>query len=307
MKHSTNKGSDLSTIVPDQLSATLQLHFGSEKDHNMLITFNVFGEILNCEIPMLNLSDEALKMTFGKNYKKVKQRLEQNRNGLSYVFPLLAFNSDVKLEQIPNWLLPGFEKLKALQNAARASVSELATIYQIQNDWVRETVQMVPLSTYFVDYQKIFTHIINLWSADKADFFDAVHWLGKNKIELAFGPMVARMDANDTFVFRNVCTALGKMGGDEVRQLMTELTQSNDKTTVQIACMVLGEMKDNRTVVPILKLLKDNDEDVRQVAISALGKIKDSAALDVLTHIGQTDSSKYIRKFATETIRVINS
>lgn len=98
----------------------------------------------------------------------------------------------------------------------------------------------------------------------------------------------------------------GEARGDQVKQLIDQLTSHSDYKVRLSAALSLAKLNDQRSVPAFIRALRDSDRTVRGVAAASLGKVVDRStrppmrkrALDELKRTAEQDDNAFVRKQA---------
>jgi hypothetical protein len=113
----------------------------------------------------------------------------------------------------------------------------------------------------------------------------------------------ALLENPDRDVRHAAATALGRIG--DPRAVDALIKSLKDKYLEYAAAGALGHLKDARSVEPLIQVLKSANNGARAASATALGSIGDLRALEALEELSRSDPDDFVRKAATEAVRVL--
>lgn len=296
------------------------------------LQFTVFGELLDCYNPLLDLPEQALKLTFDANsLQKIRHEIDY----LPYLIPLIAFLNPPK-----NYLPQGLQTLqqtlqqlsqnkqltqlpytpnKAYAQALfawqkchpykiRANLYEIAfrlpsftSLDSFKHRYYHD-FPLIPILTYYLnsnnDYQIRQTVAKILGKLNNPQVIPTLITALKDR-----NYKVAEYAAKSLIKYENdlFTPILEALKNTPEQQKVNNYRRDADKSRAHL-CNILGNLGNIKAVPTLIDILHDKHEAIRIAAATALSKLKCNESICALIKTTNNDKSRKVRMVAVRAI-----
>jgi len=228
------KKDKLKKVLPQELVSSVEIfRTYYEEELDVIVHFNVFGEVLKFENDYFDLPEAAKKLAYGNNPTSKIRALNIFTEDLKIILPMLAHGlTDEML--IPSWLIPvqvALEKMKSQPiTSAIGSIEDY-----VEDEWTKQLYQSLDKEIY----GRFFPFFVNEEKNRESRFKDVfTNLVGEKNKTLRADLKLGKEYANLFFVF----TLLKMADRDAVGRIIKQIDTTASEALVDISVILNKEL-----------------------------------------------------------------